>query len=333
MNSPYNLEIDRLINEITRRRAKRVLIQAPDGIKPQAASLSRIVETRTSAEAFLSASACYGACDIDVGVAAQLHADLIIHYGHTEYIRTDKIPVVFLEARSKQDLTGLLSRVEFKASHWRRVGLAATLQHLDTLKTLRGALARQGVQAVIAPRGGRNTYDGQIIGCDYTPLKTMAGEVEAFLVLGSRFHGLGASLAVEKPVLLADPSSGRVTDMSRERERIILRRYAAIELAKEAENFGIILGTKPGQHNPAAAAEIKRQIICRGRTACTIIADEVTPELLLDFEGVQAFVNTACPRLSLDDAERFAKPILSPNEALAAVGGIDWEDILEKGLL
>jgi 2-(3-amino-3-carboxypropyl)histidine synthase len=121
--------------------------------------------------------------------------------------------------------------------------------------------------------------------------------------------------------------------MSRERERIILRRYAAIELAKKAENFGVILGMKPGQHDPAAAAEIKKEISCRGRTACMIVADEVTPELLLDFEDVQAFVNTACPRLSLDDAERFIKPILSPKEALVAVGSLNWEDMLEQGFL
>ncbi|MEM3017476.1 MAG: diphthamide biosynthesis enzyme Dph2 [Candidatus Bathyarchaeia archaeon] len=333
MNTPYNLEIDRLIDEITRRRSRRVLIQVPDGIKPQAASLLETIETRTSAEAFLSASACHGACDIDFEEATQLHADLIIHCGHTEFIHTDKIPVIFLEARSKQDLTGLLSRVEVEASHWRRLGLAATLQHLDILKTLKEALLTQGVQAVIAPKGGRNMYDGQIIGCDYTPLKNIAGGVDAFLVIGSRFHGLGASLAVEKPVLLADPYSGLVTDMTKERERIILRRYAMIELAKKAKSFGIILGMKPGQHDPDAAAEIKRQISCRGRFACMIIADEVTPELLLDFEEVQAFVNTACPRLSLDDAERFIKPILSPKEALVAVGGMDWEDMLEQGFL
>lgn len=333
MNPSYNLEIERLIDEIARRRARRILIQIPDGLKPRAASLSNIIESRTSAETFLSSSSCYGACDIALEQAKLLRADLIVHYGHTQFTLGDSVPIIFLDARSDLDLVSLLRKAEDEVSRWKKVGVATTVQHLDALKTVKDQLATRGIQAVIAPRGGHNIHDGQIVGCDYTPLKIIADEVESFLVIGSKFHGLGASLAVSKPVVLADPYSNRVTDMDKERERIIQRRYASIDQAKEAKNFGVILCTKTGQYNPAGAAAIKRQISNRGRTVCTIVADEITPDLLLNFEEVQVFVNTACPRLSLDDADRFAKPILSPKEALVTVGEMEWKNLLEQGFL
>ena len=333
MNPSYNLEIDRLVHEIVGRRARRILIQVPDGLKPQAVSLSNIIESRTSAETFLSSSACYGACDIASEQARLLHADLIVHYGHTQFTPADNIPIIFLDARSDQDLAPLLKEAADEVARWKRVGVATTVQHLDVLKTIKDQLTARGIHAAIAPKGGHNIHDGQIIGCDYTPLKIIANEVESFLIIGSKFHGLGASLAVSKPVVLADPYSNRVTDMSKERERIILRRYAAIDQAKEARNFGIILGTKIGQYNPAGAAAVKAQLSARGRIVCTIVADEVAPDLLLDFEEVQVFVNTACPRLSLDDADRFVKPVLSPREALVAIGEMEWKNLLEQGFL
>jgi 2-(3-amino-3-carboxypropyl)histidine synthase len=53
----------------------------------------------------------------------------------------------------------------------------------------------------------------------------------------------------------------------------------------------------------------------------------------MEFPSIDAFVNTACPRISLDDAARFRKPILTVNEALVVVGKLSWEELCRKGLL
>ena len=58
---------------------------------------------------------------------------------------------------------------------------------------------------------------------------------------------------------------------------------------------------------------------------------EVTPNALMQFSGIEAFVNTACPRLSLDDGIYFDKPILSINETLVMLGEMKWEDLLKNG--
>ena len=58
---------------------------------------------------------------------------------------------------------------------------------------------------------------------------------------------------------------------------------------------------------------------------------EITPRGLMQFPTIHAFVNTACPRLALDDAPNFDKPILSINEALVLLGELNWEDFLKNG--
>lgn len=333
MTLPYDLEIKRLLTEIARSRAKRILIQIPDGLKPYGVYLSRTIEEETSAEVFLSSSGCYGACDLAVDQARLLSVDLIIHYGHTPFGGADGPPVVFLDARSRLDVTAVLSKADRKLSGLKRIGLATTLQHLGELDMIRRHLEGFGIEAVITPAGGRGLRTGQIIGCDYTPLKMIAGKVDSFLIIGSKFHALGASIAVDKPVILVDPYSNQVLDMKRMRETIIRRRYAAINKAKNARVFGVILGTKPGQHDPAGALSLKEEINRQGRRATIIVVDEISPESLENFREVEIFVNTACPRLAIDDTERITKPILSPREALVAIGKLEWDELLGQGLL
>ncbi len=69
------------------------------------------------------------------------------------------------------------------------------------------------------------------------------------------------------------------------------------------------------------------------KTAVLLYTDEVLPEKLMDFTGIDAFVDTACPRLALDDPERFPKPILTRDEIMVAVGAWTWEELLERGLV
>jgi 2-(3-amino-3-carboxypropyl)histidine synthase len=53
----------------------------------------------------------------------------------------------------------------------------------------------------------------------------------------------------------------------------------------------------------------------------------------MEFPTIDAFVNTACPRISLDDSANFRKPILTKTETLVAIGELPWEELCKRGLL
>ena len=64
-----------------------------------------------------------------------------------------------------------------------------------------------------------------------------------------------------------------------------------------------------------------------GRTAHKVVIEEINPTALMAYQ-VDAFVNTACPRIAMDDSARYPKPMLTPPELEIALGEREWADYL-----
>lgn len=332
--SMFDLEEDRLLGEITGRGARRILIQLPDGLKNEGPRLAALVRRKTGAEVFVSAVPAWGACDLSLDAAQRLRADLLVHYGHNEFLRdsSNGVPVVYIPARSNHPVMSVVESA-LRLLQGKKIGIATTIQHLHQLPQVASLLEAQGFQVQTPVRGPWAHENGQILGCDYFGLRKIQSEVDSFLVIGSYFHGLGAALSVEKPTILADPYDATVRLLSDDRDRIVRQRYGMIEKAKMAVNFGIIVSTKPGQSNPQIALTILKHVEDAGKKGVILYADEVLPQKLLDFTDIDVFVDTACPRLALDDPERFPKPIITRDEIMVAVGAWTWEQLLERGLV
>lgn len=80
----YDLELNRVAKEIKKNKAKRVLIQLPDGLKPYATQISSELENKTKSKIFIWFNSCFGACDIPLE-AEKLGIDIIIQFGHSEW--------------------------------------------------------------------------------------------------------------------------------------------------------------------------------------------------------------------------------------------------------
>ncbi|MBD3310250.1 hypothetical protein GF351_03450 [Candidatus Woesearchaeota archaeon] len=83
----YDLELDKAAVEIRRSKAKKVLIQLPDGLKPQAGKIQQELEAGTGAEIFIWMRSCYGACDTpNLPERAESWFDLLIQWGHSRWV-------------------------------------------------------------------------------------------------------------------------------------------------------------------------------------------------------------------------------------------------------
>jgi 2-(3-amino-3-carboxypropyl)histidine synthase len=89
---------------------------------------------------------------------------------------------------------------------------------------------------------------------------------------------------------------------------------------------------KPGQKRLDDALKIKELAEKNGKTAYLLAVREIIPEALLEFPSIDAYVNTACPRISLDASGKFPKPVLTVNEFMVVSGESSWENMLKKGL-
>ena len=327
----FDFEEERIKQEIVKLNAKRVLLQLPEGLKPEAPRISKIVE-KAGALPIVSADPCYGACDVASLEAEDLDVDLIVHFGHSKLLKHEKVPTIYVEARATINVeSAILSSMQL-LSGYTRIGLATTVQHVQTLDGVRELLIRAGKTIVIGD-AGKVAYPGQVIGCDYSNVKSITSDVDAFLFIGGgRFHALGVALATAKPTIVADPYSQSAYTLDAEVQKILKQRFASIQEAQNAKTFGILLSLKPGQKHFEDALKIKHIIEKMDKLAYLLAVREVLPEVINEFPSLDAYINTACPRISLDDASKLKKPVLTMNEFLVVSGESTWENVLKKGL-
>lgn len=94
LEAEYDLELDRIIKEIKASKAKKVLIQLPDGFKPYATEIQDKLKSmlkkdkdkneKNKADFFIWLDTCFGACDIPIETE-KLGIDTIIQFGHTKF--------------------------------------------------------------------------------------------------------------------------------------------------------------------------------------------------------------------------------------------------------
>ncbi len=324
----YDFEEERILAGIKSSGAKRVLLQMPEGLKPYGFSLAKSIENRAAVEVIVSGDPCYGACDLALYPMQRTGAELLVHVGHAQIPREGPSNgVLYVEAHAKVDVEKALESATQLLKNERRIGLAVTAQHMQMLERAKTFLESSGKMVILGRPSGWLKYEGQVLGCDYGTVRSIANQVDAFLLLGGGdFHALGIPLATGKRTIVADPFQGKARDITELCRKILRQRYAVITKFKEAKRIGVIAGLKSSQMNLALARRLKQLLEGSGREAVIICAMEVTPESLDSFVDLDAYVEIACPRISIDDRERYRKPILNPEEVMIALGKKQWED-------
>ena len=306
----YDFEVEKVLKWVKGSDAKFLLVQAPDGLKPYLSSLLEALE-EIGITVVLSGEHSWGGCDLAFCEAEALGIKHILHVGHHGPVRfkISGFNVLFIPgyAALRLDVEPLLSQL--KAMRAGRVGLAASVQHLRALEEVRRELEEEGFEVKIG--GGR--FPGLVIGCDYSA--TMVADVDVYVVIaGGVFHALGLSFMTDREVLAFDPYLGRVRTVEKLRQRVLARRLSDLSEAASAEKFFILVSVKPGQNRFALALEVKRRLEKAGRRGLIVALNEFSGEKLLNLGSCDAFVNTACPRLTTDNRDMFPRPVVNPGE-------------------
>jgi len=296
-----------------------IAIQAPEGLKARAVELSELLESE-GVRTVLVGDPCFGACNLADSDAASLGAAALVHLGHAPIPGTPtEVPVHYIEFREEPDISAAME--ELNDILVSPVGLATTVQHIDMLAGLKASLEAYGHTVLVGEKGGRVSYDGQVLGCDLVTVHKIENEVASFLFLGTgRFHPLGIALATGRPVITLDPYTGEIGSL--DNEQLLRQRYGALGRAMDAKRIGIIVAPQGGQRRMALATALKQEFIDDGRVPLLISSDFVSAEFLLAFR-LDALVITSCPRIAFDDYERFEMPVLTATEARMLLKGAD----------
>lgn len=328
----FDFQIDRIINIITKSGAEIVGLQFPEGFKRRSPQIASIIEDATSVSTIISGNPCFGACDLDSALLESV--DLLFHFGHAELDDTKlSEKVYFIEARSDVDVT-IIAKKALQSLRGKIIGLITTVQHVHKLSDVQNILEQNDKTCVIGEGDSKIAYPGQVLGCNFSAARVECTEeknCDEYLYIGSgNFHPLGVTLATKKRVVIADPLMNEVREA--DPTRIMRQRSAVIGKSYDANVFGIIVSTKNGQNRMELANQLKELAKKHGKDAYIFSMDLITPDQLLQFK-VDAFVNTACPRLAIDEVGRFHAPMLMPHEFEIVIGEREWDDIVFDEIL
>ena len=330
----FHLDYHGIITWLKENNYKSIAIQLPEGLKRQAVELIKKMESEAEITAILIADPCFGACDVVGAKLEDLGVDAIIHIGHSEIPNCPKpkVPIKFVELQSNADIGKLISeqknlellKTEFAPPF--SLGILTNVQFITQLNSVVSILEAQDYQVFLGTGEDRIKHPGQVLGCNFSAARAINDQVDGFLFIGDgTFHALGVALVTKKKVLAFSPETNSFQDINELREKILRQRSGAIAALKDSLNFGILVSTKSGQNRLEYAKNIQTKLNQSNRSGVLLFLDIITP-LQLDYLPFDGYINTACPRLAIDDYVQYKKPIITPIELEIILGERSWEN-------
>lgn len=308
------IDFDDIIGKLKERNAKIVGIQLPDGLKFKSDEIAEKIE-KAGFDVLLSGSSCYGACDIDTALLDEV--DVLIHFAHTPVFELEKVIYApyFVDFDAKR-----VAELEIAE---KRIALIATAQYAWKLNEVKEVLEEIGYEVELKEGSSRIKMPGQVLGCNYTVLKNSKADAVLFIGDGL-FHPVGAAIYTGKKVYRFSPLSNEFEEVKH--ESFLKRRMLLIAKAMDTRKKGaIIVSSKMGQKRLGIARKLKEYAVNAGKELDIIIMDEISPAKLSNFP-YGYYINTACPRISYDDASLYSVPVLTPQEFEIVIGLRKWED-------
>jgi len=327
--SGYDIDLEEAVKIINKKNFKKVVLQVPEGLKIHFTKFVEFLEEKTKADILISASPCFGACDLLTNELKDLSVDLIVQIGHEPIndIKT-KPPTLFINAKSDINVSKVVEKATLLIKG-KKIGLISTAQHAHKLEEIKKILENKNFEVFIGKGDSRIRLAGQILGCNFSSANSVAKDVDLFLFLGSgNFHPLGLMISTKKKVIACDPYTNEVKEKELEdlKDMVLKQRYGAIARARNASTFGILVGTKSGQQRIELAFKIKEKLSSKEKKSYIFTLDNFSPSAVQSFLGIDCFISTACPRIAIDDYMQYKVPIITPVELEILLGYKKWDE-------
>eukprot|EP00794_Sanderia_malayensis_P014245 gene14245-15730_t len=319
----YNFEIQKTIWKIRDANAKQVALQFPEGLLLFACTIADILKKFTGVETIVMSDVTYGACCVDDYSARALGCDFMVHYGHSCLVpisATEGIKMLYVFVDIKVDIQHFVDTVKHNFKTGTRLAIVSTVQFLSTLQACRQELSAD--YNVNIPQV-KPLSPGEILGCTSPKLN----DTDAMIYLGDgRFHL--ESVMIQNPEIDAyqyDPYSKVFSREYYDHDVMHASRQKSIKQASTANNYGIILGSLGRQGSPNILQSIQDKLTALNKNYFVILLSEIFPDKLKLIPDVDAWVQIACPRLSIDWGTAFKKPLLTPYELMVSLSAVEWQ--------
>ncbi|MBT4376445.1 hypothetical protein HOD29_03655 [archaeon] len=190
---------------------------------------------------------------------------------------------MFIPAKHKTKLdVGLLKEIEEKLPD--KIAICYSIQFKFLAEEIKSRIDKEVIDFV------------QVLGCSNPKFKK---DVEAILLIGQgKFHSVSLAYESKIPVYLIENNflnevSTKEIEIMEKKEKGAYLKYL------NAEKVGILISTKPGQQKLKRAIELKNKI--KDKKSYLFIGNELNVNEFENF-GIDSWINTACPRMDLNDS-------------------------------
>ena len=314
-----HIDEEKIFSTISERNPRSVALDGPDGILKKIQNCAERVRDEFNIPVYIIGDTSWGSCDLNIHAAEMLGVDILFNIGHTISMENFGNKVIMVDAFDDIDFSKIAKKcaVEIKKKNFKIISLATISQYIRSMQNVKEVFESHGYEVVIG-RGKGHLNDGQVFGCEFYPVYDTKDHVDAYLFLGqSIFHSASIAIVTQKPTFMLDPYFNEYSEISDIARKLEKKAILAVYKAQDAETIGIIIGLKEGQFAKIKALELKRLLEEAGKKILLIAMTEITDERLLSFEGIDAFIQVACPRIGTDN--HFHKPVLSVPQAISLI--------------
>ena len=228
-----------------------------------------------------------------------------------------------------------------KKKKYKTVGLYGSVQFCNQLETVKQQLRDLEIN-IITSKADRTHVSSQLLGCDnyHSSLNLPAQEeqeMDCYLYIGDgKFHPLALVYGQKdkakegiKEIICNDPIQKKMSLVSMNDIKTILQKYKGSLLKfLTAKNIGVIVTIKPGQEQfrPSLALEKKFP----EKKFYYFIDNVVSFDQLENFNFIDVWINTTCPRVGFDDQEKFRRGVINLNDAFMAKEILSKDSVLNS---
>ncbi|KAJ2933761.1 hypothetical protein H1R20_g3331, partial [Candolleomyces eurysporus] len=346
-------EIQRTADEIVAGDFKRIALQFPDELLGGSVPVFRSLKARIGSgrEIYVLADTSYGR---HANPLEAVDADAVVHYGYACLSQTSRLPVIYVFGKKPLDLDHALSSIlEVVSNNDEEPSNPSVLLKSDVIYShLMGDFSAK-IQDALRLRNATVTYSP-------LPPKTLPAKsgdqpdihdqetYTTILYIGGETLALTNLLMTngQSQVISYDPQTRTAKVESSRSNKMLMRRYAVVQKARDADVFGILVGTLGVGQSSFLSSSIAIQKIdtwlCLAsylplikhlrsllaqhhKKSYTISVGKLNPAKLANFLEIECYVLVACPENSLIDAKEFYQPIVTPFELEIALGaGRSW---------
>ena len=354
-------EVDRTVKELRAGKWKRIALQFPDSMLPDAPQVYEALEVglkqdhlepfeggkiaceydqvqdlslegdaaiETKESIFILADTSYGACCVDEIAAEHVDAEVVVHYGRACLSPTARLPVIHVFTIQPLDIGAVINAFETAyPEKGERIIVMSDVIFSNHLAEVDERLRNMGYAKTFTP-GIVHNPSAPI------PNRTSPDEVGQDFSKLTDWHLFHISSPPEALILTL---SSRVASMrifkpyaeqsSPSKSLVenaslsLRRRYALVTRLSTASIFGILINTLSVRNYLSMVSSIQRQILAAGKKPYTFVVGKVNAAKVANFSEVDGWVVVGCWESSLVENAEFWKPVITPFELEVALMG------------